>query len=58
MELKELLNGFNEMKMIDKGIHGTCNYKCTKVCDSQLNPTSSSDMCTTEFQIYKGLTEF
>lgn len=46
------------MKMIDKGIHGTCNYKCTKVCDSQLNPTSSSDMCTTEFQIYKGLTEF
>jgi hypothetical protein len=34
MELKELSNGFNEIRTIGKGIHGTCNYKCTEVCDS------------------------
>jgi hypothetical protein len=58
MEFKKLLNGFNEMRTIGKGIHGTCNYKCIEVCASQLNPTSSFNMCTVEFQIYKGLIEF
>jgi hypothetical protein len=58
MEFKELLNGFHEMRMIGKGIHGTCNYKYIEVCAFQLNPTSSSNMCTVEFQIYKGLIEF
>lgn len=54
MELKELLNKFNGMITLNKGIHGTDNGKCTKVCDVQSNLISSLDKCTTKFQIYKG----
>jgi hypothetical protein len=34
MELKELLNGFNDMRAPGKGIHTNCNYKCTEICDA------------------------
>jgi hypothetical protein len=33
MELKELLNGFNDMRTLGKGIDGACSYKCIEVCD-------------------------
>jgi hypothetical protein len=33
MEFKELLNGFNDIRTLGKGIHGTCNCKCVEVCD-------------------------
>jgi hypothetical protein len=34
MELKELLNGFNDMKTPGKDNHTNCNYKCIKVGDA------------------------
>jgi hypothetical protein len=33
MELRELLNRFNDMNTQGKGIHDTYSCKCTKVCD-------------------------
>jgi hypothetical protein len=55
MELKELLNGFNNMKTLGKGIHGACSYKCIKVCDVKLNLATNLDNCIVKFQTYKGL---
>lgn len=58
MELKELLNGFNDMRAPGKGIHTNCNYKCTEICDApQSNPTNNSTNQIVEFQIHKGLIE-
>jgi hypothetical protein len=57
MELRELLNGFNDMRTLDKGIHGACSYKCIEVCDFQLNLATSLDNWTIKFKTYKGLIE-
>lgn len=57
MELKELLNGFNDMKTLGKGIHGACSCKCIEVCDVKLNLVTNLDNCIVKFQTYKGLIE-
>jgi hypothetical protein len=57
MELKELLNGFDDMKTLGKGIHGAYSYKCIEVCDVKLNLATNLDNCIVKFQTYKGLIE-
>jgi hypothetical protein len=57
MELRELLNGLNDMRTMCKDIHNAYSCKCTEVCDVQLNPTTTLNNCTIEFRTYKGLIE-
>jgi hypothetical protein len=49
-EVKEFMNGFNDIQLDDKGIHDTCNYTCAQVCAptiGTIDTSKSNAHCTT-----------
>jgi hypothetical protein len=53
-EVKEMLVGLNDIRLISKGIHDNCSYTCEQVCGTIIN-IFSVGKCNGHRATYNGL---